>query len=122
MHERGFVQSLLRQIDDELQRRRLRELSEVRLAVGEFSGIDPQLLQIAFGDLAAAHWPQSVAFHCDVVPLTARCRLCRREFQVEKFRFVCPGCGDQQVAVIAGEEIQLVSLKAEPIPEPGYVS
>ncbi len=122
MHERALVQSILRQIDDELKSRRLHKLCEVRLAIGEFSGIEPRLLELAFNELIADVWPQPVALHCQVVSLTARCRACDQEFSVERFHFVCPGCGGRQVEVIAGEEISLVSLKAEPIPEPGYLS
>ena len=122
MHERALVQSILRQIDDELQKRQLYKLCEVHLAVGEFSGIEPRLLEIALADLGLAHWPQPVALHCDLVPLTACCRACEREFPVERFHFACPACGGRQVDVIAGEDIHLVSLKAESIPELGYVS
>lgn len=122
MHERALAQSILRQIDDELQSRRLHKLCEVRLAVGEFSGIEPRLLEIALEELSAEHWPQPVALHCQVVSLAARCRACDQEFRVEGFRFVCPACGDRQLDVIAGDDIQLVSVKAEPILEPEQVS
>lgn len=113
MHERSLALSLIRQIDDELRERGLHQLSEVRLAIGEFAGVEPALLASAFEELAAAHWESSPRLRLDIVPLTARCHACGQEFNVHRFRFVCPQCGSQQTETTAGEELQLVSVRAE---------
>jgi hydrogenase nickel incorporation protein HypA/HybF len=115
VHERSLVKSLIRRIDEELRGRGLHRLAEVRLAIGEFAGVEPRLLSSAFDELAAIQWGTAPRLHCDVVPLTACCRACAGEFTVERFRFECPACGSRQVDVTAGEELQLVSLSAEPI-------
>jgi hydrogenase nickel incorporation protein HypA/HybF len=113
MHERSLAQALIQQIDDELQTRRLCRLREVHLEIGEFAGVEPLLLESAFEELAANHWPAVVRLQWKSVPLTARCQNCVLEFRVERFRFVCPVCGHRQVDILAGEELKLVSLQAE---------
>jgi hydrogenase nickel incorporation protein HypA/HybF len=114
VHERSLAIALIRQIDEELCRHRLNGLVEVRLAIGEFAGVEPRLLVSAFEELAAGHWKQAPRLCCDIVPLTACCRACSKEFVVRQFRFECPDCGLRQVDVTAGEELQLISLKVEP--------
>lgn len=110
MHERSLVARLVDQIDDELRDRRLSSLKEVRLEIGEFAGIEPSLLELAFQELSLNRWEQDVTLRLDIVPLTARCLACRHEFHVEQFRFICPECDHALVEVIAGEELRLVSL------------
>lgn len=113
MHEGSLAAALIRQIDEELRRRRLQALVEVRLAIGEFAGVEPRLLTSAFEELAADHWNPPPRLCYDIIPLRARCQTCALEFEVNQFRFVCPACGSRQVDVTAGEELQLVSLQAE---------
>lgn len=120
MHERSLVAYLIRQIDEELQSRGLTRLHEVRLEIGEFAGVEPILLQLAFEDMAANHWTGSVRLCWSTVPLTARCRQCVAEFAVEGFRFVCPHCSGRDVDVVAGEELKLVSLRAESTPHESH--
>lgn len=112
MHERSLVNRLLEQVDDELCRRQISGLTAVRLEIGEFAGIEPTLVQMAFEELAADRWQCHVRLDLNVVPLTARCRQCLEEFHVERFRFVCPRCDHAGVDIIAGEELRLVSLTA----------
>ncbi len=113
MHERSLVQTLIEQIDDELRQRGLKHLEEVRLEVGEFAGVEPQLMQLAFADLATDHWSQPVRLVWETKPLTARCQNCFQEFRVVRFRFRCPLCDHRQVEIVGGEGIRLVSLRAE---------
>lgn len=113
MHERTIVQTLIEQIDEELRRRMLAGLAEVRLEIGEFSGIEPALLELAFEEMAAVHWQRDVILDLQIVPLIARCHHCRSEFPVERFRFVCPACQGTAVEIIKGEELRLISLRVE---------
>jgi len=116
MHERSLVHSLIGQIDEELQRRGLSRLQEVRLEIGEFAGIEPLLLAMAFEEIAAEHWSEPVKLHWSLVPLQAKCRNCATEFAVSQFQFVCPKCEARTVDVISGEDLKLVSLRIETEP------
>jgi len=49
----------------------------------------------------------------DVVLLTAHCQNCHENFSVQDFQFVCPQCGAKVVEIVSGEEMQLVSIRAE---------
>ena len=118
MHERSLVSRLIEQIEDELRIRQRGGLTAVRLEIGEFAGVEPSLLELAFQEMAADRWQRDVELRLDVVPLTARCQRCGEEFHVERFRFVCPKCDHAAVDVIAGEDLRLVSLTMDSIPPP----
>lgn len=122
VHERSLAIALIRQIDEELRLRGLYRLAEVRLAIGEFAGLEQRLFELAFEELALEHWGVAPRLHCEIIPLTACCRSCTKEFVVARFRFECPACGSRQVDVTAGEELQFVSLRAEPVPQSMDVS
>lgn len=113
MHERSLIARLILQIDEELLNRQLCGLKEVRLEIGEFAGVEPALLELAWQELAAVHWKSAVSLTLEVVPLTAQCRQCGQAFHVERFRFVCPVCDHAGVDVVAGEGLRLISLTTQ---------
>jgi hydrogenase nickel incorporation protein HypA/HybF len=121
MHERSLVKSLIEQVCEEARLRKLGRVHVVRLELGEFSGVEPPLVELAFEELAPQSWDHPVRIEVTVVPLTAKCSACGTTFHVVSFRFVCPNCHSSSVDVEAGEEMRLASLEAEPSPSPQSV-
>ena len=113
MHERSVVRNLIQQIEQTRDARQLGQLVKVRLAIGEFSGIEPALLATAFEEEALMHWGRTIQLDMELIPLQARCHSCNTTFRVECSRFLCPVCACAQVDLISGEELQLVSLTVE---------
>ncbi len=113
MHERSLVRSLIEQVNEELRTRRLGPLRGLRLELGEFSGVEPSLLQLAFDDMARDAWGHDVKLDLEIIPLSAQCLTCDKLFHVEGFRFVCPDCHGTDVQIRSGEQMQLVSLDVE---------
>ncbi len=113
MHERSLIKSLIEQTLDEMQVRGLRRIHEIQIQIGEFSGVEPRLVQSAFAEMAPDYWDTDVQLNVECVPLTAKCQTCDHAFSVERFQFVCPECGSGTVEITAGEEMRLVSLQAE---------
>ena len=113
MHERSLVQSIIEQVGNEMRSRRLGRLHEIQLQIGEFSGVEPRLVESAFAEMSPEVWDMPVRLVIEVIPLTATCQTCKQTFQINNFRFVCPTCGTGHVTVIGGEEMRLVNLLAE---------
>lgn len=110
MHERTLVKQLIEQIEEELHSRHLAGLTAVHLEIGEFAGVEPSLIELAFQEMAIDHWQTEVHLNLKIIPLTAYCQSCKKDFHVERFRFICPYCDNTAVTVVAGESMQLVSL------------
>lgn len=113
MHERSLVKGLIEQVLEEGRARGLGRIYEIYLQIGEFSGVEPMLLESAFAEMATEDWDYDVRLIIEVVPLMASCLACDDTFHVEGFRFLCPRCGGGNVQVTAGEEMRLVSVRAE---------
>lgn len=113
MHERSLVRGLIEQVSEELRLRKLGRLHGIRLELGEFSGVEPSLVKLAFEEMSRDAWGHDVELELVVIPLTAECIGCGTLFPVEAFRFVCPDCQGNNVQIRSGEQMQLASLNAE---------
>lgn len=113
MHEQSLARALLKQVKELCASHRNGELRRVRMTVGEFSGVETELLESALRESVFGTPLERVEFSITRVPLTARCNTCGADFRVEHFCFVCPDCGAGGTDVIRGEEIVLESVTFE---------
>lgn len=122
MHERSLVKSLLDLVKDEADAHHLARIHEVHVEIGEFSGVEPQLVITAFDEMVVDYWPNEVNLLVRVAQLCALCQRCAQEFHVEQFQFVCPNCGSCDVEVTSGEEIRITNIVAERKPMCGELT
>lgn len=115
MHERSLVRALLTSVEDLMQRQRGDRVVAVNVSVGDFSGVEPDLLRIAFDDLVRSTRALGSLLHIQRVSLEARCLDCCDEFHVQRFRFECPRCGGRNIKVVRGEGLMLESVTMEQV-------
>ena len=113
MHEYSIARSLMKQVTMIARREGADRVTAVAVSVGEFSGVDPDLLRSAVEQLGATGMTQAAAWTIRPVPLTARCGACAAEFAVTRFRFVCPSCASSETRIVTGEELVLESVTLE---------
>lgn len=113
MHERSLVKVLIEQVIDEARLRQLNGIHEIHVEIGEFAGVEPTLVELAFTEMALDYWNHPVQLVITVVPLTATCLACGHSCRIEQFVFRCSRCDSGNLRVTSGEEIRLVSLRAE---------
>jgi hydrogenase nickel incorporation protein HypA/HybF len=113
MHERSLVKSLIELVTEEANARHLGKIHGIQLEIGEFSGVESQLVESAFHEMAPDYWSDQVTLQVEVAQLAALCQQCHREFHVKHFHFICPHCTSCDIRVISGEEIRLLNIVAE---------
>lgn len=113
MHEYSLARALLRQVEEVVRREGAAAATSVAVTIGEFSGVEPDLLQMAFADVAGQSLLVTGELLIEKVALEARCESCSHEFAVERFRFVCPQCESGSVKVLRGEEMMLERVVLE---------
>jgi hydrogenase nickel incorporation protein HypA/HybF len=113
VHERSLVRSLIRQVAEIARQNGAARVASIRVQIGEFSGVEPNLFQSAFAEIASETTGWNPALVAELVPLAAQCRFCEKEFAVQDFRFSCPTCGNREVNITKGEELELVSVELE---------
>jgi hydrogenase nickel incorporation protein HypA/HybF len=122
MHEESLARALLRDVIALAASRPGMAVREVRVSVGEFSGVDAELFREAFARVSHGSPLEGAGLTVERVPLAAACPACGREFLVQRFRFVCPACGGRKVQVVRGEELRLVSVTVAEVAEVAEVS
>ena len=113
MHEYSIVQSLLESCEEHARQNESENVTKVVVKIGVLSGVEPDLLQTAFDtfkEKTVCHNAQFIINHQKVV---IACLSCDEESTLENHEFVCPKCESNQLKVIDGEEMFLMSLEME---------
>ena len=113
MHERSLVRNLLNQINNVMRQQHAERVVAVRVSVGEFAGVDAELLRLAFEEMTGGTAMSDAKLLLDRKSLEARCDECCHEFVVERFRFRCTACGSGRITIQRGEELLLESVTLE---------
>jgi len=113
MHERSLVRALLRQVDYLAASHRESRVVSIRVRIGEFSGVDPELLACAYDELKTNTSSCEAELNLQKTPLEASCNQCGSQFRIERFKFECDKCGSTELAIGGGEEMMLDSVTME---------
>ena len=113
MHEASLVRTLIRQVEALASEQGKARVVEVSVSIGEFSGVEPDLLRIAFERQIFGTALCDARLSLVRVPLEGFCSKCQLVFAIEAFRFICPGCGGSHVNVNRGEEMMLEGVVFE---------
>jgi hydrogenase nickel incorporation protein HypA/HybF len=107
MHELAIAESVVSAV---LEHTGGRQVSEVRLRVGQLSGVVPDALLFCF-DLAAAGTPlEGASVEIEEVEAHAHCRTCGVDFAMIDSFLLCD-CGSADVELLAGRELALASVE-----------
>jgi hydrogenase nickel incorporation protein HypA/HybF len=113
MHEMAIAQGVLDIVLAAAAENDAAAVTRIKLQVGEMTEVEPAALTFCFTALAAGTAAAAAELAIEVLPLVGRCRDCGREFRVERFRFLCPGCGSAGVEIISGRELKVEHLEVE---------
>lgn len=113
MHEQSLAKALLRQVGEIAQQHAASRVTEVKLIVGEFSGVELELLKLAIVRQAESGPLCGARLSLQRAPLVAHCGDCSRQFPVQNYTLQCPTCGLRNVVVVQGEELVLESVTLE---------
>jgi hydrogenase nickel incorporation protein HypA/HybF len=88
-------------------------VTQVRLRIGELSGIVPQALEFAY-DVAAEGTPLAdAALVIERSPIVIRCTTCGEVELPSARSFRCPSCGEPSGDVVSGKELEIVDITLE---------
>jgi hydrogenase nickel incorporation protein HypA/HybF len=107
VHELAIAESV---VDTVTQRLPGATVTCVHLEIGALSGVVADSIRFCF-DLATEGTALAGArLEITEPPARCRCRACGAEFQPDSPIVLCP-CGSPDVAVLAGEELKIVSVE-----------
>ena len=107
MHELAIAESVVEAVTQRLPGAKV---ACVRLEIGALSGVVPDSIRFCFDLATEGTGLAGARLEITEPPARCRCRACGAEFQPDSPIVLCP-CGSPDVAVLAGEELKIVSVQ-----------
>ena len=113
MHEYSIVQSLIDSCEDHAKANDASKVSKVVVKIGVMSGVEPQLLEVAFDTFKEGTICDEAEFVMHIQEIKILCKSCLKESELKKLEYLCPNCGSDNLNIIDGEEMFLMQLELE---------
>lgn len=113
MHEMSLMGGVFEAIEKTLTQHKVKQVTRVKLKVGELTNAQPEALKMAFEAYSQGTVCEGAELLVERIPVRGRCRNCQKEFNVKTLFFLCPHCGESRIEIIEGEELLLESLEVE---------
>ena len=113
MHELAVTRSLVDLVQTESERQGFTTALEIRLKVGEYSGIVPDYILDLFPYASKGTAAEGATLFFETLPASFRCAGCGYEGPVNRRDARCPSCGGTALRMTAGREFFVDSLKVE---------
>jgi len=113
MHEYSIVQSLLDSCEENAKANEAKKVTKVVVKIGVLSGVEPDLLQIAFDTFKEKTICEEAEFIMNIQPVVIQCEKCKEESILEKHQYNCPKCEAIEIKILDGEDMFLMQLELE---------
>jgi hydrogenase nickel incorporation protein HypA/HybF len=113
MHEYSIVQSLIDLTEENAKKNNAKKVTKLEIKVGVLSGVEVDLLKTAFDTFKEGTICEDAEFIVHIQPIVVRCKDCNSENELQKNEYSCPKCNSNNLEVLDGEEMYLMSLELE---------
>ena len=111
MHELSIATNIVNLIEEQRKEHGFERVSKIYLKIGEFSSVVPEALEFSFSIAAKGTVAEAAELVIEIIPLMLRCKTCGKEFHTEPYIFICPDCGNTDLEMLSGTELQIDSLE-----------
>ena len=113
MHEVSICQTIIDSLEEEFDEGRLGDIRRVFLHIGVLSCVEPIVLKHVFNMMTKDSLLENAELETELIGVLAFCESCNKEFNVEKYVFMCPECGKPSSRIIRGKELQIHKIILE---------
>jgi hydrogenase nickel incorporation protein HypA/HybF len=113
MHELAITQSMLDLVLEQAEKAGAKEVGKINLVIGEMTGVVGRCVQFYFDFLSKGTPAEGAALSFKVIPTTARCQNCGKDFKLKEFDWTCPYCRSNNMEIVAGKELFVESIEVE---------
>jgi hydrogenase nickel incorporation protein HypA/HybF len=110
MHEMSIATQLLETVLAVAAENGAAGVEQVEVELGAMRLVVPEVLELAWQVAAEGTLAEGARLKMTDVPIQAKCRDCGRAFAAEIGNFLCPGCGQADVEIVAGDDIILKTV------------
>lgn len=113
MHELAITQSILDIAQKAAAEHQVKRIREVRIKLGEYSGVVPQCIQYYFDVISKGTVAEGAELKMERLPIVMRCQQCGWEGQIDKHHIQCPACTGTRLKLLQGREFYVESLEVD---------
>ncbi len=113
MHELSAARNIVDIVTSHLPGAQGSRVRKIRLRLGEAAGVEAGSLEFGFRCLTAGTSLEPASLEIERVPYTVACRRCGATNRADPALMLCPACESVDVRVIAGCELDVVSIEVE---------
>ena len=107
MHELAICEAIVHKAEAHAEGR---AVLGVTVRIGHLRQVVPDALMFSWDLVTEFTHAQGATLHIESVPAIVRCNVCDRETTLSLPILSCGSCGSFDVALLSGEEFQMVSL------------
>lgn len=113
MHELSIARSIIAIVEQAAKEEGFARVLEIRLKMGEFSGLVPECLREFFPIAAGGTPAEGAALVMETLPARFRCLDCGYEGPADRKNACCPDCRSTALRMTQGREFYVENLKVE---------
>ena len=113
MHELALTEGIINILNSQQEREGFSRVLEIRLRVGEYSGVVPDCIREFFPIAAKGTAAEEAGLVIEPVEAAFRCQSCGYEGKIERKSACCPACGSTAVRLTAGREFYVENITVE---------
>jgi hydrogenase nickel incorporation protein HypA/HybF len=111
MHELSIVQNIIEIILAELPKHNLSKVKTISLRIGKMRQVVPDAIYFGFECLSKNTPLEGAEVKIEIIPIKGRCRKCHHEFILENWQENCESCGENQIEIISGKELEIAEFE-----------
>lgn len=97
----------------EAEKHGAKKILEIRLKIGELSGVLPECIQEYFNIVSRGTIAEGARLAVEKIPVTIECASCGYDGEIPKRKIHCPECGGSDIKIKSGREYFVDSLEVE---------
>lgn len=114
MHELPITESIVRIAVEEAEKNKVSKINEIRLKIGELSGLVPECIQQYFDFVSNGTVAEGAKIIITKIPVTMKCEICNYTGSIDDFvDNKCPICGGLKMHMSGGNEFYIDSMEVE---------
>ncbi len=113
MHELAITEGIIEAAVPEAERHGAKKILEIRLKIGELSGVLPECIQEYFNIASRGTIAEGARLSVEKIPITIRCNACGYDGEIPKQKIHCPVCDSAEIKLLSGREYYVDSLEVE---------
>ena len=113
MHELAITEGIIEAAVPAAIQAGAKKILEIRLKIGELSGVFPEYIQEYFDIASAGTIAEGARLVVENIPPAIKCPDCGYEGIIDRRKIKCPECGSLAFKLVAGREYYVDSLEVE---------